>query len=62
VIGTLWHNRQMHRVAIKKRESGSTLTVHGKILRILFKILNKASLFLFLCVIQQTFFQEVMVS
>jgi 2,4-dienoyl-CoA reductase-like NADH-dependent reductase (Old Yellow Enzyme family) len=41
-IGTLWHNWQMHRVAIENREPDPTLTVHGKIFQIIFQILKKS--------------------
>ncbi|CAF3496937.1 unnamed protein product [Rotaria sp. Silwood1] len=34
-IGTLWHNWQMHRVAIENQEPDPTLNVHGKIFSIL---------------------------
>jgi 2,4-dienoyl-CoA reductase-like NADH-dependent reductase (Old Yellow Enzyme family) len=40
-IGTIWHNWQMHRVAIENREPDHTLTVHGKLITVLFNILKK---------------------
>ena len=41
-IGTLWHNWQMHRVAIEHREPDPTLTVHGHMLRMLYRLLKKS--------------------
>ena len=34
-VGTIWHNWQMHRIAIDNQEPDPTLTVHGKILTVL---------------------------
>ncbi|CAF4094552.1 unnamed protein product, partial [Rotaria sp. Silwood1] len=47
-IGTLWHNWQMHRVAIENREPDPTLTVQEKLLSILFKMVKKSSFSIFL--------------
>lgn len=41
-IGTIWHNWQMHRVAIENREPDPTLTVYTQILRILYHQLRKS--------------------
>ena len=45
-IGTLWHNWQMHRVAIENQEPDPTLTVHGKLLLIVLTMLKKSSFFI----------------
>jgi len=52
-IGTLWHNWQMHRVAIENREPDPTLTIHGKIFQIIFRMLKKSffSIVLFIAII-----------
>jgi 2,4-dienoyl-CoA reductase-like NADH-dependent reductase (Old Yellow Enzyme family) len=51
-IGTIWHNWQMHRVAIENQEPDPTLTVHGKLLTVLIKLLKKFSFSIVLvCVI-----------
>lgn len=52
-IGTLWHNWQMHRVAIENREPDPTLTIHGKIFEIIFRMLKKSffSIVLFIAII-----------
>jgi hypothetical protein len=47
-VGTIWHNWQMHRVAIENQEPDPTLTVYGKILTVLFKILKKFDFWLVL--------------
>lgn len=50
-IVTVWHNWQMHRVAIENREPDPSLTVHGKILQIGFTMLKNYSFPIFLVVI-----------
>jgi 2,4-dienoyl-CoA reductase-like NADH-dependent reductase (Old Yellow Enzyme family) len=56
-IETLWHNWQMHRVAIENQEPDPTLTVHRKIFSIIFKILKKLifSIILFFIIIFLSF-------
>ena len=40
-VGVIWHNWQMHRVAIENQEPDPTLTFHGKILSVVFKKLKQ---------------------
>ena len=42
-VGTLWHNWQMHRVAIHNQEPDPTLSVHGQIFQLLFQVLKKST-------------------
>ncbi len=55
-IGTIWHNWQMHRVAIENQEPDPTLTVYGKMLTVFAKILKKFNFWLVL------FFAVVIIS
>ncbi|UJR08626.1 hypothetical protein I4U23_012885 [Adineta vaga] len=41
-IATIWHNWQMHRVAIENREPDPTLTVHGKLFSSFLQFLKKS--------------------
>ncbi|CAF1315051.1 unnamed protein product [Rotaria sordida] len=57
-IETLWHNWQMHRVAIENQEPDPNLTVHGKIFMTVYKLLKKtsSSIILFFTILFISFF------
>ncbi|CAF1277921.1 unnamed protein product [Adineta steineri] len=41
-FASIWHNWQMHRVAMDNQEPDPTLTVHGKMISVLYKLLKKS--------------------